>query len=188
MRDLLKGSNIKLTAVNDSDLPVIADWFNDAGFLRYYDMIPAQPMSLRQMEDFIKDFEASGEKFIYAVRENNTGKIIGVAGFEEIIWSNGVATVFIGIGDKGYTGKGLGKEAMKLLLDFGFNELNFYRVNLNVISYNETAIRLYEGLGFVREGTYREFILRDGKRFDMYLYGMLRPEWDNKLNNTAAIR
>ena len=180
MRDLLKGSSIKLTAIKDSDLSIIEGWFNDIKFLRYYDMVPAIPKSHGQMETFIKDFESSDEKYIFAIRTNDTEKIIGVIGFDEIIWSNGVATVFIGIGDKSCTGKGLGKEAMKLILDFGFNELNFYRIQLNVISYNEAALGLYKSLGFVREGTYRNFILRDDKRFDMCLYGMLKPEWDEK--------
>ena len=43
-------------------------------------------------------------------------------------------------------------EALDLLLDFGFNELNFHRIQLNVISYNDAAIALYETLGFVKEG------------------------------------
>jgi len=74
-------------------------------------------------------------------------------------------------------GKGLGKETMRLLLDFGFNELNFHRIQLNVISYNSTAISLYESVGFKKEGTYREFIYRDGKRYDLYLYGILKEEY-----------
>lgn len=186
MRNILVGADIKLTAVKDTDLSVIEDWFNDTEFLRYYDMVPALPRSRAQVEAYIKDYETSEERYIFAVRANDTGKIIGVAGFEDIIWSNGVATVFIGIGDRSYTGKGLGREAMKMVLDFGFNELNFYRIQLNVISYNKAALGLYESLGFVREGTYRNFILRDGKRYDMCLYGMLRPEWDKKFGQTDA--
>ena len=43
---------------------------------------------------------------------------------------------------------------------------------------NHKAIALYERLGFVHEGTHREFLERDGQRHDMLLYGMLRPEWE----------
>jgi RimJ/RimL family protein N-acetyltransferase len=182
MRNLLVGDNIKLTAIKESDLPAMEEWFNDTGFLRFYDMLPAMPRSKKKLEEMIQGYEDSEERCIYAIRVNETGKIIGVAGFDEIIWSNGVAIVFIGIGDNEFLGKGLGKEALKLLLDFGFSELNFYRIQLNVISYNITAISLYEGLGFLREGTYREFILRDGKRHDMYLYGLLRTEWKQLVN------
>ncbi len=50
-------------------------------------------------------------------------------------------------------------------------------MQLTVFSYNTRAIALYEKLGFQREGVYREFIQRDGARYDMYLYGLLRCEW-----------
>jgi RimJ/RimL family protein N-acetyltransferase len=66
---------------------------------------------------------------------------------------------------------------MELLLDFAFNEINLHRVFLTVFSYNQRAIRLYEKLGFQREGIYREHLQRDGQRFDMLHYGILRREW-----------
>ena len=64
------------------------------------------------------------------------------------------------------------------LLDPAFGELNLHRVQLTVFAYNERAIALYEKLGFVREGVYREFMACDGVRYDMYLYGLLRREWE----------
>ncbi len=48
-----------------------------------------------------------------------------------------------------------------------------------MFEYNERAIALYEKLGFRREGVYREFLSRDGQRYDMYLYGLLRREWNH---------
>ncbi len=66
---------------------------------------------------------------------------------------------------------------MRLLLTFAFDELNLHRVQLTVFSYNRPAIALYEKLGFQREGTFREFLQRDGRRHDMFLYGLLRREW-----------
>lgn len=178
MKNLFEGNNVKLGAIRESDIAEIEKWFDNISFLRYYDMVPAIPKTRKQVEELIREHEASTEKYIFAVRLAENEKIIGIAGYYDIIWSNKVATAFIGIGDKGSTGKGFGKEAMRLLLEFGFNELNFYRIQLNVISYNEVAIKLYESLGFIKEGTYRNFILRDGKRYDMYLYGLLKPEWD----------
>jgi RimJ/RimL family protein N-acetyltransferase len=49
---------------------------------------------------------------------------------------------------------------------------------LTVFSYNDWAIRLYEKLGFQREGVFREFLQRDGQVYDMLLYGLLRREWE----------
>lgn len=175
MRGLLQSNRVKLTSINEGDLKNIEEWFNDVEFLRHYDMVPAVPQTSRDLKVLLEIY-GSSERYIFAVRLKESGDIIGIAGFDEILWSNGVATVFIGIGEKKYQRQGFGKEAMELLLDFGFNELNFYRIQLNVIAYNEKAIKLYESLGFEKEGTFREFIYRDGKRFDMYLYGKLNKK------------
>jgi len=181
MRGLLIGKNIRLTAIRDEDLVVIEDWFNDTKFLRYYDMVPAIPKHQREVKKLLDDVIDASDRVVFAIRDKETDGIIGITGFDEIFWSNGVATCFLGIGDNRYNGRGLGKEALKLLLDFGFNELNFYRIQLNVIAYNEAAIHLYESQGFVREGTYRKFIFRDGKRYDMYLYSLLVEEWKGSM-------
>lgn len=180
MRNMLVGSSVRLTSLLEEDYNLIAEWYNDAAFLRYYDMIPAVPKNPKGIGRIMGEFEDTDERYIFAIRPVDSNKLIGVTGFDDIIWSNGTATLFIGIGDKKSTGLGYGKEALNLLLDFGFNEFNFYRIQLNVLAYNSGAIRLYEKAGFVREGTYREFILRDGKRHDMYLYGILRSEWVNR--------
>ena len=179
MRNLLVSDNIMLTSVEAEDISFIKKWFNDVEFLRYYDMVAAIPKNEKQLKELIEGYHSSSERYIFAIRLKDTNTIIGICGFDEIIWNMGVATVFIGIGEKEHLGKGFGKEALNLIIDFGFSELNFYRIQLNVISYNETAKNLYESIGFKKEGIYRSFILRDGKRYDMYLYGMLKEDWKN---------
>jgi RimJ/RimL family protein N-acetyltransferase len=179
MRNLLVGDNVRITAVKDSDLDILQEWFNDVFFMRTYDMMPSLPKGSRETREVLDYYLNSQEAYILAIRSKDNGELIGVAGFDEIVWSSAVATVFIGIGNYSYRGKGIGREALRLLLDFGFNELNFHRIQLDVIEYNHPAVKLYEGAGFVREGVYREFIHRDGKRYDMYLYGLLRSEWKN---------
>ena len=66
---------------------------------------------------------------------------------------------------------------MRLLLAFAFDDMNLHRVEMGVFAFNTRAIACYEGLGFVREGTHREYLQRDGQRHDMYLYGILEHEW-----------
>jgi len=78
------------------------------------------------------------------------------------------------LGKRKKEGKGYGKETIKLLLNYGFNELNLYRIQLNVLEFNIHAIHLYERFGFKKEGAFREFVLRDGNRYDLLLYGLLK--------------
>ncbi len=56
---------------------------------------------------------------------------------------------------------GYGKEAMNLLLDYSFSELNLHKVYLRVFSFNKRAICLYESLGFEKEGELKEQLFRE---------------------------
>jgi RimJ/RimL family protein N-acetyltransferase len=69
---------------------------------------------------------------------------------------------------------------MNVILRFAFDELNLYRISLNVFEYNQRAIRSYEKVGFVVEGREREFLRRAGRCWDMIFMGILREEWAQK--------
>ena len=63
--------------------------------------------------------------------------------------SDGCATYHIFIGDKDYWGKGVAREASRLIIDYGFKKLKLERIVLEVRKQNERAIQLYRTLGFV---------------------------------------
>lgn len=161
------------------DMEYIYEWFSDDEFLRTYDYMPPVPQNMDQVDKLIRDYEKNEESLVFGIKLKDTNKIIGIAGFDDIVKENMVSTLFIGIGDKNTRGKGYGKEALSLLLDYGFNELGFHRIQLNVLEFNHAAIALYEKAGFIREGIFRDFVLRDGKRYDLYLYGLLKNEKHN---------
>ena len=166
---------ITLTEIKKEDMEQIYRWFSDPDFLKYYDYYPPNPLKKSDVDKMFRYYKESGKSKVIAVRKD--GKIIGLAGFDDIIKENQVATLFIGLGKEDERGKGYGKEALRLLLEYGFRELNFHRIQLNVLEFNNKAIALYERCGFKREGIYREFVLRDGKRHNLLLYGLLRDEW-----------
>ncbi len=180
MKNLLLSEEIKLSSIKESDIDAIVEWFDDYEFLTYFDMLPAIPQIKEQVNETLEYFTKPQNRIIFAIRHIASKKIIGITGLDDIQWNNGTATLFIGIGDKEHTGKGYGKEALKMLINFGFYELNLHRLQLSVIAYNERAIGLYEGIGFVKEGAYREFINRGGRRVDLNLYGLLKREWELK--------
>jgi RimJ/RimL family protein N-acetyltransferase len=106
---------------------------------------------------------------------------IGFISLGGINWVHGSAWVGIGIGDPAFWSKGYGTEAMQLLLHYAFDELNLYRVNLNVFEYNERAVRSYVKSGFVVEGRARRVFVREGRRWDFIYMGILRDEWASQL-------
>ncbi len=180
-KELLKGDKVALTAFSDCDIPYLTKWYNDMNFLRSYDYTSSFPKSESQIAKIINDIRNSNDKYLFAINFGN--EVIGVCGYESILWNNGTAVIYIGIGSNKFRGRGLAKEAMTLAVEFAFYELNLHRLQLSVIAYNKNAIGLYESLGFTREGIVREFVHRDNKRYDLYLYGLLKEEWIQNKNN-----
>lgn len=171
---------IKLERIEDNDMVYIYEWFKDIEFLKFYDYMPPIPQSADEVNKTFRDYKKNEESDVFAIKLFDSNQIIGIAGFDDIVKENKVATLFIGIGNKDVRGRGYGKEALKLLLEYGFNKLGFHRIQLNVLEFNIAAISLYEKAGFKREGTYREFVLRDNKRYDLLLYGILKSEWKKR--------
>lgn len=180
--DLLRGERVRLTAVTPADLPTLTQWWANTDFLRLYDSVPAYPRTESQLAKRIEEGQKGDTTFLFGIRPLTGDDLIGLLELDGIAWSNGTAFVSIAIGDEENRGKGYGREAMQLVLDFAFRELNLHRVCLTVFSYNPAAINLYESLGFIREGAYREHLHRDGQRHDMILYGLLRHEWQEKVH------
>ncbi|MCI0393914.1 MAG: GNAT family N-acetyltransferase [Chloroflexi bacterium] len=177
MDNILQGEKVRLTAVTKDDLPAIARWYEDAAFGRLSDAAPAMPRSAEQWAKWLEEQQGDKNVFLFGIRPVNGNELLGYADINGILWTHGNGWIGIGLGDRGSWGKGYGREAMALILKFAFDELNLHRVQLTVFSYNERAIALYEKLGFTREGVYREHLLRDGRRYDMLLYGLLHREW-----------
>jgi len=76
-----------------------------------------------------------------------------------------------------YRGKGYGSEAIDWTLDWAFKFAGFHRVTLETHGFNDRAQRLYERLGFVKEGVQREALWFDGRWYDVIVYGMLDYDW-----------
>jgi RimJ/RimL family protein N-acetyltransferase len=75
--------------------------------------------------------------------------------------------------------RGVGAEALRMVVRWGFGELGLNRVGLATIVDNEPTIRLAERAGFRREGVLRAFTYERGKPLDNLFFGAVKgdPEW-----------
>ena len=179
MTDLFRGELVRLTAEEPQTLAAaFSRWNRDSEYTRLLDFDPIHMWSEKKMKERLeKDLDADPPKeYFFQVRELAEDKLIGFVGLFPI-WAHGNAWVGIGLGERDYWGKGCGTDAMRLALRFAFMELNLHRVTLDVFEYNPRAIRSYEKAGFREEGRRRQFILRNGRRWDEIEMGILREEW-----------
>ncbi|MDI6893829.1 MAG: GNAT family protein [Bacillota bacterium] len=113
-------------------------------------------------------------RFIIQTRD---GRPIGVMGLHRIDQVHREAELGIFIGEKDCWGRGYGTDAIRTLLGFAFEEMNFHRTYLRVNADNLRAQRCYEKCGFVREGTLRQAVFADGGWRDQHLMAALADEF-----------
>ena len=86
-----------------------------------------------------------------------------------------------------YQNQGYGTEAIRWALTWGFRTAGLHRVELNVLGWNLRPMRLYERIGFREEGRRREAFLKDDQWWDEVHMGVLKREWDTRIEPAAMI-
>ncbi|MET3210781.1 UNVERIFIED_CONTAM: RimJ/RimL family protein N-acetyltransferase [Paenibacillus sp. PvR008] len=178
IENLFYGDRIKLAAVREEDAETMFKWGEDAEYLRNVDTDLALPYTLKQMES---EGSPSSNEVYFRLRTLADDVLIGFVAIHGIEWNNRIGQLAVGIGNTDYRGKGYGAEAVRLILRYAFYELNLNRVGLDVIEYNEQAIRTYEKAGFQLEGRVRSAVLRDGNSYDRIMMGILYSEWSESV-------
>ncbi|MEA4910164.1 MAG: GNAT family N-acetyltransferase [Chloroflexi bacterium] len=174
--ELLRGELVYLrTPEPEKQSEIAAQWLHDSEYWRLADCGPAVLWTPGQQEDWLKK-TMSGVAFMIHTLEDD--HIIGSLDLTSIDVVNRNAWLGIGIGERQYWGGGYGSDALRIILRYGFQVLNLNRISLNVYEYNPRAIRAYEKVGFVREGALRQWIQRDGQRWDLVFMSVLRQEWE----------
>jgi len=105
------------------------------------------------------------------------GSMIGEIRLDRIDTRDRRASMAIGIFDVTCLGRGLGSQAIMLLLEYAFGPMLLHRIAIRVLAYNRRAIRAYEKCGFVVEGRERESALVDGTWHDDVMMGLLAHEF-----------
>ncbi|HSB02113.1 MAG TPA: GNAT family protein [Anaerolineales bacterium] len=182
---LFEGPDVRFGPIDhEKDPEVESRWTHDSEFMRLMETSPARPMSAamirKQYEKLEKQIEEDKNLYHFMIRLRADDRLIGKASIQRIEWANGNGMLLMGIGAAEDRRKGFGTQALRMLLRFAFAELNLFRVTANVPEYNEAAIALVQRFGFVQEVCRRKALERDGRRWDLYVFGLLNDEWRNQ--------
>ncbi|MBR1883883.1 MAG: GNAT family N-acetyltransferase [Clostridia bacterium] len=170
----LVGERIYLSPANPEDFETYSSWLNDFHTTDYIGRSSAI-LSLGEEKDYLlkaKDYEC-----FLSIIELESDKLLGNISLGNIEHISRTATLGIFIGDIESRNKGYGTEAIKLLLDYGFNYLNLNNIDLKVFSFNERAIRCYEKCGFKVYGKRTEAKFINGKYYDEIFMEVLAKDF-----------
>src|SRR5690606_34790773 len=105
------------------------------------------------------------------------GKIAGNIGLYHIDHQNKIAAIGYWLGEE-FQGKGIITTACQAIIKYGFTELGLNRIELKCGTGNVKSKAIPERLGFTKEGILRQAELVNGNFQDLYLYSLLRQEWE----------
>ncbi len=161
------GEKVCLRAYKEEDIPIATALVNDKELKKFLVTNIPFPMSPWEEETWVKSQKSTeAGNYNFAIEDIKTKKYIGGCGIQNVNWLARVATVGIMIGDKEYWGKGYGTDAMMVLTNFIFQDMNIHKIRLSTFSFNVRAKKCYEKCGFEVEGTLKDEIFKDGKYYD----------------------
>ena len=179
----LVGKKVYLRPLNKKDINErYLSWLNDAEVTKW-SMAGVFPTTRKDLEDFYKRKCASKTDIIFAIVAKGTGKHIGNIKLGDINWIHRFADLGIMIGERKYWGKGYGREACSLLLEYAFNRLNLNKIILGVYATHIPAIKAYKGAGFRSEGRLKKMLSLHDRYVDRVIMGVLKKDFSKHVAN-----
>lgn len=173
---MLRGEKVALRPVEREDLKRLHELWQDVELAMLAGGAWSPWPLAAEEKDFDKHLEDE-DKSDFVIEAD--GKVIGDIGLhrEDRNRRDGTASMGVSILDREYLGKGYGRDAIAVLLDWAFRIQNYRRIWLETLGRNERAIRCYRSLGFVEEGRLRQHAYSNGAYDDVICMGLLRDEW-----------
>ncbi len=157
-------------------------WSNDS-ILSYYDddspenskLIPIENTK-KYIERIITEVDHSILRF--GIHKKDDNSLIGFCVIAFIDDYNKNCKLGVTIGEKHEWGKGYGKETLNEIIRYCFEVLYMNRIGVEIYAFNERSIKMFENVGFVKEGIIRQLVFKNNNFEDQYMYGLLKSEWN----------
>ena len=164
-------------SANDEDAENYVKWMNNkevAVNFGQYNRVVSSKSDLKWL------YEPPNDMHRYAMILLDGDVLIGSISIQNIDHLNRNAFIGIFIGDGEYRGRGYGAEAIRLLLEYGFNTLNLHNIMLTVHADNYAGIACYKKVGFREVGRLPECLFKAGQYIDKIYMSILAREFGQR--------
>ena len=171
------GERIYLSPYSVDDVEIYtkwAEWMNDRDVADGFGGFDLN-VSLARAKKTIE--ELYGYRFAIVLKDDDT--LIGQISIHDINHLHRNAFIGLVIGEEKYRSKGYGSEAVRLVLDYGFNTLNLHSIMLSVHEDNYAALSCYKKVGFKEAGRRREWVFKNGQYIDKIYMDILAREFSD---------
>jgi RimJ/RimL family protein N-acetyltransferase len=171
----LRGRIVELAALRDEDAPLLYEWINDRDLVTL--SAPFREVSRTEHDEWLNSVRSRQDMCIFGIRLLDGDRLVGSCQLHSIHPVHRSTELQIRIGASDARGRGIGTEATRLLLQYGFQQLDLHRIYLYVFESNEAARRLYARVGFRTEGVLREAARIDDSWRNSLVMAILQSEY-----------
>jgi RimJ/RimL family protein N-acetyltransferase len=184
VKPTLTGDTVVLRPFTADDFPGLLQVLRDPEVLKLTgsvhdeaaELVPENPAEEKKWCDWYSTRGDQPDRLDLAVIDRSGGGCVGEAVLNEWNPGNQNCSFRIALGPAGRE-RGLGTEATRLIVGYGFERLGMHRISLEVFSFNPRARRVYEKAGFRAEGVLREALRYGGEWIDATVMSILDREW-----------
>lgn len=170
----LVGERIVLRALKKEDMPLLNKMINDESF-EHMVVGWSLPVSMDDQMKWFNNVSNSKASIRLSIEVKESREFIGIVVLGDIDLKNRNASCGVKITESS-RGKGYAKEALSLLIDYGFNELNLHKLYANIMETNLSSKNLFTSLGFSIDGKKREHIFKMGKYIDLFMFSLVKKD------------
>lgn len=172
----LTTARLELRALTDADIPALFHLFSDPEALRYWSHGPfTREAQARELLERVQVGLRQRQFYQWGIARCDSGELIGTCTLFNLHPTNRRAELGFML-SRGHWGRGLMREALERLLDFGFRDLGLHRLEADTDPGNTASNGLLERLGFRREGLLRQRWFVHGQWADTVYWGLLGSE------------
>jgi RimJ/RimL family protein N-acetyltransferase len=177
MEDIeLLGPRVRIRRARIDDAEARFRWFADARVTEYLPLAGERILPMKDILDFLTRASQDDALDVSVGIELLSGRLIGCGGLRSILRGDS-AELSVVIGEPDLWGSGYGREAIQLLLQFGFERLSLRLLWLVVRAENTRAVRLFTRLGFVVAETLEAAAIVRGIPRDKFRMQLTSEAW-----------
>jgi RimJ/RimL family protein N-acetyltransferase len=170
---MLLGNKVCLGPLLRTDGPIIFGWRNTLDVMRLDWCY--RPSDQTGFEEWFNGVGRDPSRVVFAIRRKADMEFVGYIQVVNINSAFRSGELGIMMGNETHRGQGYGSEALRLCVDFAWQELNLQRLSLALVGDNPAALHVYLNSGFEREGVLRRAVYSRGEFKDVTLMALLRP-------------
>lgn len=175
---ILKEDKVLIREFREDDVDNKVKWINDERNNKYLHY----ELPLEKEKTLVWYRNKSDNRLDLVIEYENIP--VGLIGLLNIDQKNRKAEFYICIGEESARGCGIAKKASMLLLEYAFDELCLNKVYLCTEQENVSAQKLFEKLGFKKEGLIEHDLIYNERFVNRYVYGLLQEAYRNECTDT----